>query len=257
LDLFFAPSDLILSGQSTGARQPTAEAKSALAPAPTRPSVLLPDTALPVNTLDNVSADERLTELPAQSVTAEVALLPETGPEAAHSSLLTQGSESDTTIPIDWPSWQSIRLAIPALEIDAPIQPVGMISQLIGGKPAQQWSVPGEYSVGWHDTSAPPGQPGNTVLNGHNNVHGAVFRDLADLALGEQIILYNDQRSYVYEITQRELFEERGQPLKVRSMNARWIFPTSDERLTIVTCWPNATNSHRLVVIAQPVDDGG
>jgi sortase A len=150
-----------------------------------------------------------------------------------------------------------MRLSIPALEIDASIQPVSLISQFVGDRPIQQWSVPDEYAVGWHDTSALPGQHGNTVLNGHNNVHGAVFRDLADLSPGEQIILYDDIHSYVYEVTQVELLEERGQPLRVRKMNARWILPTSDERLTIVTCWPNTTNSHRLVVIAQLVDDGG
>ena len=257
LALFFTPSDLILSGQSTGAEQPPAEAKPVLAPAPGRPGVLLPDPASPVNTLDSVSTDERLTEIPLQSVAAEAAILPETGPEASRSSLLTQGSGSDETIHMDRLSRQSMRLFIPSLEVDAPIQPVGLISQLVGDKPIQQWSVPDEYAVGWHNTSALPGQPGNTVLNGHNNVHGAVFRDLADLALGEQIILYHNHRSYVYEITQRELLEERGQPLRVRNWNARWILPTSDERLTIVTCWPNTTNSHRLVVIAQPVDDGG
>jgi sortase (surface protein transpeptidase) len=26
-----------------------------------------------------------------------------------------------------------------------------------------------------------------------------------------------------------------------------------DERITIVTCWPRTDNSHRLVVIAEPV----
>jgi sortase A len=34
--------------------------------------------------------------------------------------------------------------------------------------------------------------------------------------------------------------------------NARWIEPTEDERLTLVSCWPYETNAYRLVVVARP-----
>ncbi len=257
LALFFTPSVLLPGGQSAGARQWADKAKPVLAPAPAGATVLLPDPASPDSALNNVSADERLSEIPIRALAVEAASLSGTHSEAPQSSPWKQGNESDNTIPIDRPARQSMRLSIPALEMDASIQPVGLISQFVGDRPVQQWSVPDEYAAGWHDTSALPGQQGNIVLNGHNNVHGAVFRDLADLSAGEQIILYDDNHSYVYEVTQVELLKERGQPLKVRKMNARWILPTSDERLTIVTCWPNTTNSHRLVVIAQLVDDVG
>ena len=43
------------------------------------------------------------------------------------------------------------------------------------------------------------------------------------------------------------------EPLDVRQANARWILPTTDERVTLITCWPYESNSHRLVVIALPV----
>jgi len=38
----------------------------------------------------------------------------------------------------------------------------------------------------------------------------------------------------------------------VRQENARWIAPTDDERLTLVTCWPYTNNTHRVVVVAKP-----
>ena len=84
-----------------------------------------------------------------------------------------------------------------------------------------------------------------------------MFQNLVDLEVGEQVILYDDERSYEYQVIQRVLFEEDGQPLRERHRNARWMLPTSDERLTIITCWPNSTNSHRLVVVAQPIDETG
>jgi sortase A len=46
---------------------------------------------------------------------------------------------------------------------------------------------------------------------------------------------------------------EEGEKSAVRLENASWIAKTSDERLTLVTCWPYDTNTHRLVVVASPV----
>ena len=63
LALFFTPSVLIPGGQSAGSRKPADKAKPALAPAPAGPPVLLPDPASPDSALNNVSADERLSEI--------------------------------------------------------------------------------------------------------------------------------------------------------------------------------------------------
>jgi LPXTG-site transpeptidase (sortase) family protein len=41
----------------------------------------------------------------------------------------------------------------------------------------------------------------------------------------------------------------------VRQANARWIGPFNDERLTLVTCWPYTNNTHRVIVVAKPVDE--
>ena len=148
----------------------------------------------------------------------------------------------------------SLRLSIPALSIDAPVVPVSLEAQQSGSRrPYQQWSVPNSYAAGWHDSSSRPGQVGNTVLNGHNNVYGAVFGNLVDLTLGELIILYEADRKFIYQVVHREFLPEQGEPLKARLWNARWIAPSDDTRLTIVTCWPNSSNSHRLVVVAQPL----
>ena len=117
--------------------------------------------------------------------------------------------------------------------------------------------MPSGYSVGWHNTSASLGEPGNTVLNGHNNIYGNVFQDLVDLAPGDEVILYDSDKPHVFRVTQREILKERGQPLGVRVDNARWIQPLVDERITLVSCWPFTSNSHRLIVVAEPVDNEG
>ncbi|HRV94858.1 MAG TPA: hypothetical protein P5526_22050 [Anaerolineae bacterium] len=49
------------------------------------------------------------------------------------------------------------------------------------------------------------------------------------------------------------LLQEKGASIETRIENARWIAPTEDERLTLVTCaQPGAT--HRLIVVAYPVE---
>ncbi|MEM7112962.1 MAG: sortase [Chloroflexota bacterium] len=145
------------------------------------------------------------------------------------------------------------QLTIPRLGVAAPIQTVSLVPQRHNGQTYYQWQVPNNDSVGWHDRSAPLGQPGNTVLNGHHNVYGEVFRDLADLSEGDEIIVFDGEAERAYEVTEHLILAERGQPLETRLANANWINPTGDERLTLITCWPYTSNSHRVVVVAHPV----
>ncbi|GAB4274202.1 MAG: sortase [Candidatus Promineifilaceae bacterium] len=150
-----------------------------------------------------------------------------------------------------WP----VRIEIPAIQLDAPIDQVGLTPiQGADGVTYYQWQVPDAYQAGWHFNSAMLGEPGNTVLNGHHNVYGEVFRDLVDLETGDEVILYDRNRAYHYVVTDKEILEERGQPLAVRLENAKWIQATDDERVTLITCWPYTDNSHRLVVVARPVE---
>ncbi len=162
------------------------------------------------------------------------------------------GQEAPDPAPPAEPA-QPLRILIPALDIDAPVERAGLQEKQSGGRTYAQWSVPNSYAAGWHESSAPLGQPGNTVLNGHNNVHDAIFADLTQLAVGEQIVLVGAELAVAYRVVHHELLQEEGMPLRDRVRNARWIAETDDERLTLVTCWPNTTNSHRLIVVAEPV----
>ncbi len=51
----------------------------------------------------------------------------------------------------------------------------------------------------------------------------------------------------------RKILPDRGQPDEVRRENARWIQPTEDERITLTTCWPYTSNTHRLIIVAKPL----
>jgi sortase A len=145
-----------------------------------------------------------------------------------------------------------IRILIPAIHLEAPIITVGYENYAIDGQPVTTWSVPAYFAVGWHHSSALPGQAGNTVLNGHQNIYGGVFRNLAALQRNDEIIVYTSSAAYHYQVVEQHILKEEGQPLQVRAANASWIMPTPDERLTLVTCAPSTDNSDRLIVVALP-----
>lgn len=147
---------------------------------------------------------------------------------------------------------EPMRILIPEIDLDAPVEEIGVAPIEQNGQTFYQWLVPEAYAAGWHDSSALLGQAGNTVLNGHHNVYGEVFRDLVDLEEGDEIILFDAYATYHYRVTVKEILPERDQPLSVRLENAQWIAPTEDERITLVTCWPYTDNSHRLVIVAEP-----
>ena len=147
------------------------------------------------------------------------------------------------------------RIVIPKIELDAPVQSTSLEKIVDGDQTYYQWPVPNAFMAGWHDNSARLGEVGNTVLNGHHNIYGEVFRDLVDLEIGDELVLYDSKRSYTYRVTDIERLAERDQPMSVRIENAQWIAPTTDERITLITCWPYTDNSHRLIVVAKPAGD--
>lgn len=144
------------------------------------------------------------------------------------------------------------RIVISSIDLDQPVVPIGLSTVEQGGTQYAVWDV-ADYAVSWHKTSAYPGQNGNIVLNGHNNIKGEVFRDLIDVEIGDRVLLYVDERVLVYEIEDKMIVKEKGEPPEVQRENAQWIGPTDHERLTMVTCWPYTSNTHRLIVIARPL----
>ncbi len=131
-----------------------------------------------------------------------------------------------------------------------PIQPqVGLTRD---ARQVVVWNIPLD-AAGYHLTSAPPGEPGNTVISGHNNMGAQVFRTLEEAHLGDGITLQMpDGAAYRYTVRQVLILPEDGQPADVRAANARYILPSEDVRLTLVSCWPDWSNTERVVVIAMP-----
>jgi LPXTG-site transpeptidase (sortase) family protein len=154
---------------------------------------------------------------------------------------------SPTPLPASMPD----RLVIPKIGLDAPVHVAPRLTIQVGQDLLGFWSAPNEYAVGWHEGSAFLGETGNTVLSGHHNIYGGVFARLVELAPGDEITVYSGGLEFHYVVSQVMKLEERGVPLEQRIQNARWILPSTDERLTLVTCWPITSNTHRLIIVAR------
>jgi sortase A len=124
---------------------------------------------------------------------------------------------------------QAIRIQIPAIEIDAPVVQGDGWEQLKKG-------------VGQNFGSANPGQNGNVVLSAHNDVYGELFRYLDKLAPGDQVILYTQQRQYVYVVDRTAVVE----PTAVEVMAS-----TGSPTVTLISCYPYLVNDQRIVVFGR------
>jgi len=151
------------------------------------------------------------------------------------------------------------RIVIPAIKVDSPVVDVGWRTVTDSrGSVFNLWDV-ADFAAGWHVTSDQPGQGGNVVLSGHNNMRGAVFRRLNKLKEGDVATIWSGYARYDYKIDEVVILRERGMPMKTRLENAQWIGEFDDNRLTLVSCWPPRGNSHRIIVVGHfvgEIDDG-
>jgi sortase A len=138
--------------------------------------------------------------------------------------------QSLANIPLPTPAPnQAVRLQIPALSVDAPIIQGDGWEQLKKG-------------VGQYIGSAPAGQEGNVVLSAHNDVYGEIFRYLDRLAPGDQVVVYTQQRQYIYIVDRTVIVE----PTAVEVMAS-----TGSPTVTLISCYPYLVNDKRIVVFAR------
>lgn len=221
---------------------PIPSATPTLTPSPT-PTAVLPPNFLP----DTPNRDEP-TPVP---IAEDEALATDTlTGTASLSPTVTMPPPVESIGPAGLPE----RLRIPTVGIDTSIIPVGWQLVQQNGRQYTIWDV-ADYAVGWHETSARIGEPGNTVMAGHHNINGEVFRDLVNVEVGDEIIIEAGGEERIYRIELKTIVKEKGEPIEVRRENAKWIAPTTDERVTMVTCWPYTNNTHRVIVVAKPLAD--
>jgi sortase A len=124
---------------------------------------------------------------------------------------------------------QATRIEIPALKVDAPVVQGDGWEQLKKG-------------VAQHIGSSDPGESGNVVLSAHDDVYGELFRQLDKLQAGDRVMLYTQQRQYIYIVDRTEIVE----PTAVEVMAS-----TGAPTVTLISCYPYLVDKQRIVVFAR------
>lgn len=99
--------------------------------------------------------------------------------------------------------------------------------------------------------TADPAEEGNVVITGHSSYFPwdpgrfkDVFALLHEVAVGDEIVLYSNQKQYKYQVYETRVVT----PDKVDVLTQE-----GENRLTLITCTPVGTNLKRLIVLAKPV----
>jgi len=151
-----------------------------------------------------------------------------------------------------------VRLVMPWLRLDVPVMEMSWQVKDTPDGPVSEWVVP-DNAAGHHINSASLGEIGNIVISGHNNIKGKVFKPISvafdpkqpDKFLGEPIqVIAADGRTFNYVVKTIHFFLEKGATLAERQANGRVMEATSETMLTIITCWPPNSNTHRIVIQA-------
>jgi len=145
------------------------------------------------------------------------------------------------------------QVSIARIGLQTPIVAVSWHLAEVDGLVVAEWDV-AQNAAGHHRGSAPLGGPGNCVLSGHSRPSaGGVFQRLHELRRGDRIVVTDSLgQAHTYAVDEVVQVAELGASLDQRRENARYMAPTDDTRLTLITCWPDWAYTHRLIVIARP-----
>ena len=218
---------------------------------PPRPSPTMPKTAGPVaravasTTAQPIAA---ASQTPANTALAPAGSQVPTTPQAALATgqptrvALPPAPGATATEPVVTPaptvtpgatpdSPTGVRFVIPVIGVDAP---------MVEG---DDWDTLKE-GIGHRIGSAWPGQAGNVVVSAHNDVYGAIFKNLRSLKPGDLVLAYTPTGVFTYKV----LFTRLVLPNEVSVLNQ-----TRQPILTMITCYPPFMDTHRIVVTAQLV----
>lgn len=123
------------------------------------------------------------------------------------------------------------RIVIPAIKIDWPV---------VEG---DDWESL-KQGVGHRPGTVNPGERGNMVISGHNDVYGEPFRDLEIIKVGEEVLVYAGRNAFRYIIKAKRV---------VPPTDLSPLSPSKTPILTMITCTPYRVDTMRLIVTAELV----
>jgi sortase A len=150
-------------------------------------------------------------------------------PEAAPPALGVQ-LRAIAALPVPTPGPRSpTRIVISAIGVDWPIVQGDSWEELKQG-------------IGHRVGSVNPGERGNLILSGHNDVYGEPFRDLEKLEIGKDVLVHAGATAFRYVVKTKRV---------VAPTDLTPLAPFKTPIVTLITCTPYRVDTHRLIVIGE------
>jgi LPXTG-site transpeptidase (sortase) family protein len=141
------------------------------------------------------------------------------------------------------PIEDSYNLIIEKINITAPI----IIN--VDGNDQEAYDKSLENGVAHLKGSSLPGKPGNPFIFGHSSFYAwkpgnykEIFKDLNNIEVGDQILINSNLSRYIYGVIDKKIV--LPDQVEVASQNY------TENKLTLMTCWPIGTTDKRLVIIS-------
>jgi len=154
----------------------------------------------------------------------------------------------------EWVSELPVRLLIPAINLNAEVQHIGLAPDNSG-----EMDVPSNFTdVGWYQPGTRPGMRGSAVIAGHYNgksIPKAVFYDLGKLKVGDEVIIMSAERiEDIFYVVRVETYDYDAPTEEV------FLSDDGKARLNLITCggkWLSEKNvfDKRTVVFTQSMTD--
>jgi LPXTG-site transpeptidase (sortase) family protein len=200
-----------------------------LGTAPGQPATLPAPVALQRGSpqISEVAAAPPLQPMPRPVPPAIVDAAPVPAPAPSTLPLLVAADAADRAADVQVPPGYAVRLAIPAIKLDAPVRQGGIVNDRLGNP---VWETLPFVAVHYGDLTALVGAAGNAVIAGHVVTvnQGNVFRTLYQVNLDDQIQVWDEHdREHDFHVVEIKLVP----PTDTSPMAA-----TLDRRLTLITC---------------------
>jgi len=140
--------------------------------------------------------------------------------------------------------------ALPAAEARISLSRLGIVAAPVWSRSfvansdgSLRYDIVSAYGVTRFADSAPLGQPGLSLMSGHDDIYGSIFRYLGHMRTGDAVVVTQGARTYRYVVRSVNVVT----PDDVRLLNAPYTRPT----LALISCTPYWVDTHRVVVIAE------
>ncbi len=158
---------------------------------------------------------------------------------------------SPTPSPTPAPRPVPVKIYFPKEKQECPIEPVGITEN------NEMEAVDSAVIAGWYTYGASPGDPGNSVVNGHQRKNGqmGVFSVLKKMEPGEEIIIeYNNGALRYFESQSRETYKAEDVPEEYMTVG-----PDTPTRLVLITCLgdygTDGLSESRVVVLCKELTE--